>query len=264
MQRWHDLIRECSAWGLSLAAYGIMALLILRSGGSAGEAGAARTRFVAVAPPAAQEREAPSPPTAEPAPPPALDLTPLATKETPATSDAWDSGAAGAGPHQVPARPASSLEVSEDAIRALPLELEVGEPDRFLTAAQALGLRFLVYPAGPDPAWLVELSGPRLAAARRLTAMAPGSLSRRAHDLTPHPFFRRLRDDALRRLGLPAAGTRIVAAVPGGTDRMFLAAERRFLAERGLSPEKAGTLHGRLRPAGTGWELAILSASGLE
>lgn len=153
-------------------------------------------------------------------------------------------------------------EVSEDAIRALHLQLSVGDPDEFLEAARWLGLRFLVYPAQPEPEWMLEVSGTELERVSEVDDALLSHLSRRAQNLSAQPYFRAVRDRVARERGIAPVGVLIVAAVPGGTDRQFLDAERAFLQEYDGSVESLRRLRGRLvRTAEGGWRLEITDAS---
>lgn len=150
--------------------------------------------------------------------------------------------------------------MTESALRALDLILDPADHETFLAAARYLGLRLLVYPSGSQPQWVLEVDPGDLERVSRLDQLSSAALSRRAHDLTPDPFFRGVRNRAARAFGLSPVGARIVAAVPAGVDRMFLEAERAFVARLGPQATEVRRLRGRLVRAGAGWRLEILGS----
>jgi hypothetical protein len=146
---------------------------------------------------------------------------------------------------------------SDDAVRALNLILDLSKHEQFIIAAQDLGIRFLIYPPSKKPNWVLEVKGIGLDSVAQIDPEDLGTLSRRAHDLTPDRFFRTVRNRATQSVGFSATGARLVAAVPAGTDRMFLAAERAYLQQAGASATDMTALHGRLVQDGGGWRLEI-------
>jgi hypothetical protein len=259
---------EPIAWlaSLGIHAWLLMPVLAEMGGQSTAEEGAA-TSIVAVAVVGEQpQAEMPAEPQDEPEIEPEdleqkmaspVELRPAdepdVTKED---GDSWEESLAepeGGGE----ASPASAMVFSDDAVRALNLVLDLSDHDLFLSAAQDLGIRFLIYPPSQSPKWVLELHGSGLESVEQVTPESLNLLSRRAHDLTPDRFFRTIRNRATQSAGFPSTGARLVAAVPAGTDKMFLAAERSYLQQAGPAAAQWRTLHGRLVGAGSTWQLEI-------
>lgn len=208
----------------------------------------------------AREESAEVPLEVQPPPDPDHEATGDAWAAAPSPSPGSDETAPGAAPTPTPSPSAACPPPSEDAVRALDLVLDPGDHETFLDAARDLGLRLLIYPPLRPAPWVIEVPAGDPARAVRLGPGEVGSLSRRGHDLTPDPYFRDLRDRAAALVGLPATGARIVAAVPAGTDRWMLDAERAYLAALGPRGDQVRTLFGRLVAGSSGWTLEITGA----